>query len=192
MAAGSAYGGVRTFAWVTERSSECACWPPACPQPHGRKLLPPARRWPLHAASANNHLSVARLLVERGADVDKLDAVSEPALWHAVEQGHGPMVELLLELGATASDLPAPPGKVGACLPTPGLRCFHAEGLLGAGRWALHWTCGGHCKADSTSRVSCAAPADQGGLCSAVPCGGERVPAHGAAAARQGRQPLHL
>lgn len=43
-------------------------------------------RWPLHAAAANNHLDVARLLVEQGADVDKLDAVSEPALWHAVEQ----------------------------------------------------------------------------------------------------------
>ncbi len=70
------------------------------------------RRWPLHAAAANNRLSVARVLVERGADVDRLDAVSEPALWHAVEQGHGDMVALLLELGATASDLPCPPGKV--------------------------------------------------------------------------------
>jgi ankyrin repeat protein len=69
-------------------------------------------RWPLHAAAANNHLSVAELLVARGADVDKLDAVSEPALWHAVEQGHGDMVSLLLKLGATASDLPSPPGKV--------------------------------------------------------------------------------
>jgi ankyrin repeat protein len=44
--------------------------------------------------------------------VDKLDAVSEPALWHAVEQGHPQMVELLLELGATATDLSAPPNKV--------------------------------------------------------------------------------
>ncbi len=55
---------------------------------------------------------MARLLVQRGADVDKLDAVSEPALWHAVEQGHPQMVELLLELGATATDLSAPPNKV--------------------------------------------------------------------------------
>jgi len=55
---------------------------------------------------------MARLLVRRGADVDKLDAVSEPALWHAVEQGHPQMVELLLELGATATDLSAPPNKV--------------------------------------------------------------------------------
>ena len=44
--------------------------------------------------------------------MDKLDAVSEPALWHAVEQGHPQMVELLLELGATATDLSAPPNKV--------------------------------------------------------------------------------
>ncbi|GFH13327.1 predicted protein [Haematococcus lacustris] len=71
-------------------------------------------RWPLHAAAANNHLDVARLLVQQSADVDKLDAVSEPALWHAVEQGHAPMVELLLSLDATASDLPAPPGKTKA------------------------------------------------------------------------------
>lgn len=71
-------------------------------------------RWPLHAAAANNHLAVAEVLVERGADVDKLDAVSEPALWHAVEQGHGEMVALLLKLGATASDLPCPAGKTKA------------------------------------------------------------------------------
>jgi hypothetical protein len=35
-------------------------------------------------------------------------------LWAACTfmQGHGEMVELLLALGATASDLPAPQGKV--------------------------------------------------------------------------------
>lgn len=93
-------------------------------------------RWPLHAAAANNHLEVARLLVERGADVDRLDAVSEPALWHAVEQGHGCMVEVLLELGATASDLPSLSGAVSAASGSEGQQAgcmLHAGAVILAG-----------------------------------------------------------
>lgn len=87
-------------------------------------------RWPLHAAAANNHIEVAKLLVARGADLDKLDAVSEPALWHAVEQGHGRMVEALLEVGATASDLPAPQGAVRVGLGQLGVIPVQAAGLV--------------------------------------------------------------
>lgn len=82
---------------------------------------------------------MAQQLVERGADVDKLDAVSEPALWHAVEQGHGQMVALLLKLGATASDLPCPPGKVRRDRVNRGLGSRARAPACAA----LVWACGG-------------------------------------------------
>ena len=39
----------------------------------------------------------------RGADVDQVDAASEPALWHAIEHGHESSIRALLELSAAAA-----------------------------------------------------------------------------------------
>lgn len=60
----------------------------------------PQGRTPLIEASRNGHLSVVRLLVESGADVNRVDTDGRNALLAAARDGHLPIVEYLIEHGA--------------------------------------------------------------------------------------------
>src|SRR2546421_4462753 len=60
----------------------------------------PQGRTPLIEAAINDHLSVVKFLVERGADVNKVDADGSSALLAAAFGGHLPIVEYLIEHGA--------------------------------------------------------------------------------------------
>jgi ankyrin repeat protein len=60
----------------------------------------PQGRTPLIEAAMNGHLSVVEFLVERGADVNKVDADGESALLAAASDGHLRIVECLIEHGA--------------------------------------------------------------------------------------------
>jgi ankyrin repeat protein len=60
----------------------------------------PQGRTPLIEAAINGHLSVVKFLVERGADVNKVDADGSSALLAAASGGHLPIVEYLIEHGA--------------------------------------------------------------------------------------------
>ena len=51
-------------------------------------------------AGENNHLSVAKYLVEQGADIDKSDCSGQPPLIWATANGHSEVVRYLLEQGA--------------------------------------------------------------------------------------------
>ena len=55
---------------------------------------------PLNAACAGGHLSVVRLLLDYGADVEKTNESSATALMLAVRGNHLPVVHLLLKAGA--------------------------------------------------------------------------------------------
>ncbi|KAK3371342.1 Glycerophosphoryl diester phosphodiesterase family-domain-containing protein [Lasiosphaeria ovina] len=66
---------------------------------------------PLHIAAVDGHLSVARLLVDAGAGVDKLDSSGWTAKEHAALRGHLPIARLLalhsqpaVETTASSSD----------------------------------------------------------------------------------------
>jgi ankyrin repeat protein len=58
---------------------------------------------PLHAASADGHLEIARLLLEHRADVNARAINRETPLHVASRMGHVGIVRLLLEYGADAS-----------------------------------------------------------------------------------------
>jgi ankyrin repeat protein len=55
---------------------------------------------PLHIACENGHIEVARLLVEAGADKDKVSTDGSTPLYVACEQGHIEVVQLLVEAGS--------------------------------------------------------------------------------------------
>ena len=55
---------------------------------------------PLHAACANGHFSVVRLLVDHGADIEKTNESSATPLIAAVRANNLPVVRLLLDAGA--------------------------------------------------------------------------------------------
>jgi glycerophosphodiester phosphodiesterase len=59
---------------------------------------------PLHIAAVDGHPSVAQLLVEAGADVDKLDSSGWTAKEHAALRGHIPIAILLAEHGRDEHD----------------------------------------------------------------------------------------
>ncbi|OAA65451.1 glycerophosphodiester phosphodiesterase gde1 [Niveomyces insectorum RCEF 264] len=74
------------------------------------ELAEKAFSWtPLHIAAVDGHLSVARLLVEAGADVDKADSSGWTATEHAALRGHLDIARLLLK----NSHLPPGAGAVG-------------------------------------------------------------------------------
>ncbi|KAK7707020.1 Glycerophosphocholine phosphodiesterase [Diaporthe eres] len=52
---------------------------------------------PLHIAAVDGHLSVAKLLIEAGADVDKIDSSGWTAREHAALRGHLALADLLKE-----------------------------------------------------------------------------------------------
>ena len=55
---------------------------------------------PLHFAATNGHVSMVKLLVERGADVNVKSQWGQTPLHYAAGEGHVAMVKLLVELGA--------------------------------------------------------------------------------------------
>ncbi|KAJ7112585.1 ankyrin repeat-containing domain protein [Mycena epipterygia] len=66
-----------------------------------------------HAASKSGHANIVRLLLEKGADVNAVDAEHESALQAASNGGHTETVRLLLEKGA---DVNAKGGEYGNAL----------------------------------------------------------------------------
>jgi ankyrin repeat protein len=56
---------------------------------------------PLHLASANAHLKVAKLLVQRGASVDVSNDKQETPLYRAVTNGNAMIARLLIDHGAS-------------------------------------------------------------------------------------------
>ncbi|KAL1843643.1 hypothetical protein VTJ49DRAFT_625 [Mycothermus thermophilus] len=59
---------------------------------------------PLHIAAVDGHLSVAQLLVDAGADVDKSDSSGWTAKEHAALRGHLPIARLLAEHSRRTED----------------------------------------------------------------------------------------
>ena len=51
-------------------------------------------------ASLQGHEEVVKLLIEKGAEVNRTDKAGVTALMAASEQGHGEIVKLLIEKGA--------------------------------------------------------------------------------------------
>ena len=58
------------------------------------------KQTPLMEAADENHLSLAKLLLEAGADVNYQDSCDCTALMYAAKQGHFEMVQILLQAGA--------------------------------------------------------------------------------------------
>jgi ankyrin repeat protein len=67
----------------------------------------------LTAAAYNGHTVVARLLLDRGADIEAVSKISGSALYAASSQGHKAVVECLLDKGA---DIEAASSKFGSAL----------------------------------------------------------------------------
>jgi ankyrin repeat protein len=55
---------------------------------------------PLTAAAAEGHIKIVKLLIAHGADFTVKDAKGRSVLWHAANNGHSRIVELLKELTA--------------------------------------------------------------------------------------------
>ena len=67
-----------------------------------------ASETPLQWAARNNHLEMARFLIdEKGADVNQRGQFQNMSLHEAASRGHKEMVELLLDRGA----IPDPEGR---------------------------------------------------------------------------------
>lgn len=60
----------------------------------------PMRVMPLHSASAGNHLAVAKVLLEAGADPNAAQADEFVPIHAAAQNGNAEMIRLLLEYGA--------------------------------------------------------------------------------------------
>lgn len=67
------------------------------------KNTPPSSIGALHQASVRGHLSIVKLLLVRGADVNLQDHSKQTALHCAAGGGHDEIVDILLEHGATAT-----------------------------------------------------------------------------------------
>jgi ankyrin repeat protein len=64
-----------------------------------------ARRWTaLHLAARGGHEMLAKILLERGADIDEKSSTGETALFMASKAGHGAVAKLLLESGASVQE----------------------------------------------------------------------------------------
>ncbi|KAK7948693.1 uncharacterized protein PG986_009579 [Apiospora aurea] len=77
---------------------------------------------PLHIAAVDGHLPVAQLLVEAGAEVNKMDSFGWTPKEHAALRGHMPIADLLLanmdpETLGSGPDDPEPPSKNGTSPP---------------------------------------------------------------------------
>lgn len=66
-----------------------------------------AKETPLMRASAHGYLDTVRLLVARGADLNRADSDGYTTLHHAAEGGHHAVVKFLLDAGADPSRLDA-------------------------------------------------------------------------------------
>jgi ankyrin repeat protein len=53
----------------------------------------------LNSAASNGHVEVAKLLLEMGADVEKVDQNGWTPLYSATYNGHAKVVKLLLDIG---------------------------------------------------------------------------------------------
>lgn len=68
---------------------------------HGATLNRSGREWSaLHYAAFNGHEDVARLLIERGADLDALSTNGSTPLMMAAREGHITLARMLVERGA--------------------------------------------------------------------------------------------
>ena len=57
-------------------------------------------RMPLHLAARYGHLTVAKLLLDEGANVDAMDKLEKTPLWEAAWEGQTAVAKLLIERGA--------------------------------------------------------------------------------------------
>lgn len=60
-------------------------------------------REPLHESARRGHLEAVQVLLQRGADVDRVDGMGRTALMDAAWEGHPEVVKVLLEAGADAT-----------------------------------------------------------------------------------------
>jgi ankyrin repeat protein len=56
-----------------------------------------------HAASF--HQEMVRLIVSHGSSVNRLDVHGHGPLWHAAQQGHGEIIQFLIQEGAVVSSI---------------------------------------------------------------------------------------
>merc|ERR1719187_1563597 len=61
------------------------------------------KRTPLHPAAAGGHLETVRLLLQLGADADRVDGWSESALHLASRRNHYACVQAIIEGGANVN-----------------------------------------------------------------------------------------
>ncbi|EFW99563.1 glycerophosphodiester phosphodiesterase gde1 [Grosmannia clavigera kw1407] len=83
---------------------------------------------PLHISAVDGHLSVVRLLVETGADVDKVDSSGWTAKEHAALRGHLDIAKLLLESSRLAPGTEAQASLEDAT-PSPGSKATTPEAV---------------------------------------------------------------
>jgi ankyrin repeat protein len=56
---------------------------------------------PLHRAAANGKLEICKLLLQSGADINKIDGDGKTSLQRAKSSNHSSVVQFLVEHGAT-------------------------------------------------------------------------------------------